>query len=472
MDKIISQYLEVQNLLLLATIKAKEVNFHQVKKILAVFDFDRQIMNLEQLPPKPPTAIQEPELLKEKIENLKQKLKKVIATAEENGVTIPLEKMSVNYRLNEDEKTILLTLFFARFNLSGLTCADLLKIVSADLGEIIGKLNIFFPESSLRRNGLIAPKQDFFTDKEDGPLAAEFRITDDAFYQICGIEPPGKTGPTEDEGKFRSSNNLLWVKEPEVTFEQLILPEWEKERIMQALWQHKNLEQAFRDYYLEGKIAYGKGTAMLFYGLPGTGKTATAEAIAHHLGKKIGYVRYHELYNRFVGGSEKNLKRVFEEAKNSQCLLLFDEADACFGARLIESHATDRMHNLMTNILMQEMERFDGLIILTTNRDFAIDQAFERRILLRLEFKIPRTGEREKIWQFFLKGCPKLAPDVSLAQLAERYPLTGGKIKNAVLKAMIAAARASRSITMSDLEQAAGEELGQNGRKVMGFSPA
>jgi SpoVK/Ycf46/Vps4 family AAA+-type ATPase len=115
------------------------------------------------------------------------------------------------------------------------------------------------------------------------------------------------------------------------------------------------------------------------------------------------------------------------------------------------------MHNLMTNLLMQQLEKFSGMVILTTNREVVIDTAFERRLLLKLRFD-PHTPEiRAKIWQSFLKDCPQLSPDVNFEELG-RYPISGGKIKNAVIKAVMRCAKAEKPITMTDLIQSAAEE--------------
>lgn len=269
--------------------------------------------------------------------------------------------------------------------------------------------------------------------------------------------------------EFNEGCGLLKIKEPEISFDMLVISARVKDKIELALWQYQHGEEAFQKYGVTDRFPCGRGTTMLFFGPPGTGKTATAEAIARALNKKLGYVSYHQIVSPWFGESERNIPRVFEEARDAGCVLLFDEADALFGARLAERHSCDRSYNQMTNILMQEMERFTGLLILTTNRDFAFDPAFERRILLRVRFEMPDERMREQIWRLFLKDCGKLSADVSFPELARCYSISGGKIKNAVIKAVIECARKGSLITMAVLKRAAKEEMREAQKQQIGF---
>lgn len=397
-----------------------------------------------------------------------KELKRLVRKAEKNGVVIPLEKIAAENRLEPAEKELLMVLFFAQFyKRNGIEGRELLRLISRDGLEMMEKLELLMPEGRLRKNGLIC-RAHSWRDNDDSVLELEYKIQPGIFYQICGIKADAQTLIEKKEREV-IKGRLIALKEPEACFDRLALPEPTLRQIEQALWHFQNREKVFNEYGVAGKIAYGKGTTMLFYGPPGTGKTATAEAIARALNKKLGVVNYARVYSAFFGESERNIKEVFEEAKALDCLLLFDEADSCFAARLEERHSADRAHNLMTNILMQEIEQFDGVVILTTNRDFALDPAFERRILLKLEFGLPDERQREQIWRIFLKDCPKLSPDVSFGELARRYPLSGGKIKNAVMKAVMVCSAENRAITMLDLETAAREELGQKEEKRIGF---
>lgn len=471
MHNLISSYLEIQHRLLKARLEVRKRTFWQEGESDEEFDlgewlwrkslreYNLTTLNTNNRPLYPET---------ERIRFYEDQLQIVIEEAREKSITIPFERLCNEHGLNEDEKTVLLVLFFAHFHGRAMSGANLMKLVSSTIAEALAKIELILPTGKLMKNGLI--RKDELRTIELSIFETRFELTEKTFWEICGINcQEESTGETKPHPERRHKIKTLWVKDPEVSFDLLILPQESREKVELALWKYQQGEQVYQDYGIADKIPYGRGTTMLFFGPPGTGKTATAEAIARKLGKKIGIVNYPRIYDCWFGDSEKNIQRVFQEAKEADCVLLFDEADACFGARLEEKDSTDRTHNQMTNILMQEIERFPRLVILTTNREFAMDRAFERRILLKLKFDIPDETCREKIWQLFLKDCPKLAPDVSFKELAGRYPLTGGKIKNAVLKAVIAAARQERPVTMRDLEMAAKEELGQEEGRAIGF---
>jgi len=478
MDQINKEYLEVQNSLILARIMAKTdkvFTCNRLKQIMMLGDFvmKNEIGAGDSVPEYPGLTSQERgRNFKLRIAEFESELEKIIEKARESQVTIPLEKMCQDLNLPSEAKTILLTLFFARFRDEEITGTDLVMIVSGDIGELVKNMRLLTPDGPLLSNRLIVPSRDqkiFFRENGD-ILGNTYKIADQTFWQICGEKSPQPALQEQDGEEIpRKQYGILWIKDPEVKFEQLVLNDRVKRQVEIALWQFANLEKALETYGVAGKIPYGKGTIMLFYGPPGTGKTATAEAIAHQLGKKLGYVQYDRLYSKWFGDSEKNVRHLFEEARDADCVLLFDEADSCFGRRLDEFHSTDRGHNTITNILMQEIERFRGLAILTTNREFAMDKAFERRILLKLEFGIPATEERVQLWRIFLGSCPLMGADVSFEELASRYPLSGGNVKNVVIKAVTVAARENRQITMADLESAAIEEVGENKRRGIGF---
>ncbi len=400
-----------------------------------------------------------------------KQLEEIVAEAQRRNYDIPLEKISRENNLSSDEKELLVVLFFNYLRRERISGRDLLEMVAGGMTETLEKLGYLHPEARLIKSGLVKISTPFSRHSSRfSALDVSYSLAPETFYQICGLEPNGyEPLELEEETEKRPQKSVLMLRAPEVTFDHLFLPEPIKEQIECALWQYENGEKVFQEFRLKEKITYGTGTIILFYGPPGTGKTATAEAIAHRLGKKIGFVDYPQLYNCFFGETEKNIQLVFQTAREENCVLVFDEADACFGVRLAEHHSTDRSYNLMTNVLMQEIERFNGLLILTTNREFAIDPAFDRRILLKLNFALPEEKIREKIWEHFLKDCPRLAEDVSLSELARRYPVAGGRIKNAVLKVIIRCARNNKPITMADLEAAAREEMPESKNQTIGF---
>ena len=217
----------------------------------------------------------------------------------------------------------------------------------------------------------------------------------------------------------------------------------------------------------------GMGTTALFHGPPGTGKTLTAEAIGYELGRPVKRVNAAQVVSKWVGEGAKNLETVFKDARDNDAVLVFDEADTLFAGRTSVSSSTDRYANLDVAVLLREMERFSGVAILTTNLADTIDDAFQRRLALVLEFPRPDVEAREALWRRHIPEQTPLADDVDLDTLARDVPLTGGQIRNAVIKA---AARATlrpageRRVTHDDLRAAAEGEAGAgNNNRVVGF---
>jgi SpoVK/Ycf46/Vps4 family AAA+-type ATPase len=225
------------------------------------------------------------------------------------------------------------------------------------------------------------------------------------------------------------------------TFEDVILPERTRRMLDEALTQVHNYNLIFRDWGLGERHPTGAALAFNFAGPSGTGKTICAEAIAHHLGKRLLLVRYAELESMWFGETPKNVAAIFRMAEEEDAVLFFDEADAIAARRSTDvSHGAQRETNTTVNVLLQELERFDGVVIFATNLAVNFDPAFERRIRTHVLFELPDTDERERIWRVQLHERTPLAEDVDFRELAERFPGSGGDIRNAVLKAALAAA--------------------------------
>jgi SpoVK/Ycf46/Vps4 family AAA+-type ATPase len=198
----------------------------------------------------------------------------------------------------------------------------------------------------------------------------------------------------------------------------------------------------FHQWGLAERHSTGLGLAFHFAGPPGTGKTICAEALAFALKQKLLVVRYAELESRWVGQTSKHVAAVFRAAAREEAVLFFDEADAIAGRRFTSmSAAYEREANAVVNVLLHELETFPGIVIFATNLAANIDPAFERRIRTHVLFEMPGVEERERIWQVQIHPAKTpLADDVSFRALAEQYAVSGGDIKNAVLKAAAAAA--------------------------------
>ncbi len=204
----------------------------------------------------------------------------------------------------------------------------------------------------------------------------------------------------------------------------------------------------------------------LFAGQPGTGKTMAAEIIAGALGLELYRIDLAAVVSKYIGETEKNLEQVFRAADQGDAVLLFDEADALFGKRSEVRDAHDRYANVEVAYLLQRLEAYDGLAILTTNMRGSMDEAFVRRLDFVLEFPMPEEPERLAIWRLALPPEAPLDADVDLPFLAKKFRLAGGHIRNIALAAAFLAAAQNRPIGMKHLVQATRREYQKLGKMV------
>ncbi len=214
-------------------------------------------------------------------------------------------------------------------------------------------------------------------------------------------------------------------------------------------------------------VDYGLGLTVLFSGESGTGKTMTAGLLARDLGIEIYRVDSSRIVSKYIGETEKQLDQVFELADRAGLALLFDEADAIFGKRTDIKSSTDRYANLETNYLLQKMEEFNGVVFLTTNFRQALDEAFLRRIKYKVDFPAPDAPARTELWRKMVMNRMPLDPaGIDFADLAHEFELTGGQIRNAVLRAALAAASHDRLVDYAVLRSAAVTECKELGKVV------
>jgi AAA+ superfamily predicted ATPase len=207
------------------------------------------------------------------------------------------------------------------------------------------------------------------------------------------------------------------------------------------------------------------GLKVLFAGPPGTGKTMSAEIIAAELDLDLFKIDLSNVVSKWIGETEKNLKQVFDQAEAHGGVLLFDEADALFGKRTSNVQSSnDRHSNMEINYLLQRMEAFEGICLLTSNIDNAIDEAFKRRLNFRVQFAKPDVAEREALWRTMIPAQTPIAGKLDFAEVAERFDMAGGNIRNAALRAALLAAADGKSLATSHLLDAAQREFGESGR--------
>ncbi|MDH0343359.1 ATP-binding protein [Chromobacterium haemolyticum] len=214
------------------------------------------------------------------------------------------------------------------------------------------------------------------------------------------------------------------------------------------------------------KVAYGKGISALFYGESGTGKSMAAEVLAAELGVDLIRVDLATVVNKYIGETEKNLSKIFDLAVADTGVLLFDEADALFGKRSEVKDAHDRHANIEVSYLLQRLEHYPGLVVLSTNSRGHLDDAFTRRLTFMTRFEAPDTALRLKMWREIWPTQAAVVDGIEWERLAECADLTGAGIRNVALLASWLAAEEQRAVTQADIERAIKRELAKTGRLV------
>ena len=252
----------------------------------------------------------------------------------------------------------------------------------------------------------------------------------------------------------------------DVPIDRVILPESTQKTVKEILNFARYQRKVLDDWGYRKCSAYGNSLSILFSGPPGTGKTLLATAMANELGKILYRVDLSRIVDKYIGETEKNLAKIFDEASKAQAILLFDEADSLFAKRTDVKSSNDRYANLEVNFLIQKLESYNGISILTTNLQTSIDEAFKRRLRYIVEFKEPNDKERQKLWQTLIAPNPPLDDDIQWRVLADNFELSGGHIRNATLNASIRAAANSRPLGMQYLLEAAIAETQKLGKLV------
>jgi len=262
----------------------------------------------------------------------------------------------------------------------------------------------------------------------------------------------------------RQLDDLAQRVEPVSRWEDLILPEHQKVILSQIVSHVRNRLKVCDEWGFASKSARGMGLSTLFAGESGTGKTMAAEVLANELRLDLYRIDLSSVVSKYIGETEKNLRKVFDAAEDSGVILLFDEADALFGKRSEVKDSHDRYANIEVSYLLQRMEAYTGLAILTTNLKTSLDTAFQRRLRFVVQFTFPDSEQREAIWRSVFPGAtPTHGLDYrKLAQLQ----VAGGNIRNIALNAAFLAADAGEAVGMAHLLQAAHGEGSKRERSL------
>jgi len=286
-------------------------------------------------------------------------------------------------------------------------------------------------------------------------------------------DPTGGRPSTADlyeASRLHSSLKLgsLAVKiTPHYTWDDIVLPAGQLELLRAICSFVKHRARVYYEWGFDVKLSLGKGLNALFAGPSGTGKTMAAEIVAHELGLELVKIDLSGVVSKYIGETEKNLARIFQEAETSNAILFFDEADALFGKRSEVKDAHDRYANIEISYLLQKMEEYEGVVILATNLRRNLDDAFVRRMAFTLQFPFPDEADRLRIWQQIWPPETPLAGDLDLAFMARQFRLAGGNIKNVALAAAFLAAEDGQTVTMEHLIVATRRELQKMGKSVV-----
>ncbi|MCZ6654243.1 MAG: ATP-binding protein [Planctomycetota bacterium] len=222
----------------------------------------------------------------------------------------------------------------------------------------------------------------------------------------------------------------------------------------------------YGNWGFDRKLSLGKGINVLFSGSPGTGKTMAAEVLATELSLDLFKIDLSQIVRKYIGETEKNLNRVFDEARASNAILFFDEADALFGKRSEVRDSHDRYANIEIAYLLQKMEEYEGLSVLATNLKKNLDEAFTRRLSFITDFPFPDEQSRLRIWQSTWPPELPLGEGLDLVYMAKQYRLSGGSIKNIAVAAAFLAAERGEKVQTAHLIRATRREFQKMGKPL------
>lgn len=357
------------------------------------------------------------------------------------------------------EHPLLTVVWYAPANVSlPLPASDSVRVtvVELPLPDYEGRLTLW--KRALENQAL--------SDPADLPiLAARYRLDGDQVYSAsrAAAERAWQRSPSAPAITFddlaMASRGVSAVRlgdlasqiVPRHRWADLILPADRIAQIHEMCDQFRYRHVVYGAWGFGRQSARGQGLSALFAGPSGTGKTMAAEVIANDLALDLYKIDLSGVVSKYIGETEKNLDRIFELARDSNAILLFDEADALFGKRSETKDAHDRYANIEISYLLQKVEEYDGVVILTSNLRQNLDEAFLRRLQFSIEFPFPDEDSRRQIWERTVPEALPLAADVDMEALAERFRLSGGSIRNALVNAAFLAARDGEVVAMSHL---------------------
>jgi ATP-dependent 26S proteasome regulatory subunit len=317
--------------------------------------------------------------------------------------------------------------------------------------------------------------QPVLNDSELELLAGQFALTSG---QIRDAVSSAKDTSTQQQRSLESQDlfaaarthsnpnlaSLARKIEPRYTWEDIVLPEDSLALLREIVNTVRGRPLVLEEWGIGKKLVSSTGVTVLFAGPPGTGKTMGAEVIANELNLDLYKIDLSTVVSKYIGETEKNLERIFAEAQSSNAILFFDEADALFGKRSEVKDAHDRYANIEISYLLQRMEMYDGVTILATNLRANLDEAFTRRLQFSVNFPFPQEQYRLQIWETLFPPDVPSDPQIDFQELAKRFRLAGGNIRNIIVNAAYLAAADGGEVTMKHLAHSTRRELQKMGR--------
>jgi SpoVK/Ycf46/Vps4 family AAA+-type ATPase len=345
----------------------------------------------------------------------------------------------------------------------------------------IWRIEIPHPEVEIRQQAWESALAGASTDADTARLADSFLFSASEIRQAAGLaftlaalKNPSNPSPSMSDileaGRSLSSpalNRFAVPIEPRYEWEDIILPAEKKQQLEHVAARYRHRRTVHRDWGFGAKLSRGKGLNVMFTGPPGVGKTMAAEVLAKALSLILFQIDLSAVVSKYIGETEQHLAEIFREAEKHPCLLFFDEADALFGKRTEVQNSNDRYANFEVNYLLQRIEQYEGIVVLATNMQSNLDEAFVRRIQESIDFPFPDEASRAKIWQRHRPDGAPVEDDVDFAFLARQFKLSGGSIKNAMLSAAFLAANAQKKIGMTELIRGVKMELRKEGKLIM-----
>jgi AAA+ superfamily predicted ATPase len=337
--------------------------------------------------------------------------------------------------------------------------------VAIDLPVLVESERLALWRGALADAGLLVDPQ---------PLAARYRVGPGVIHRAvaAAVESAGDATAAIEELIRRTRDARLGAHAARVerlgTWDSLVLPPDVLDSLRELVARVRHRQTVFEAWGMDATMATSRGLTALFSGPPGTGKTMVAGVLARELGLELYRVDVSKVMSKWLGETERNLATIFDAAEDGRAILLFDEADSLFAKRTEVRSSNDRYANLEVNYLLQRLDTFEGIAILTTNAGGAIDPAFKRRLSFRLSLPFPDEETRTQLWRAHLPARLPTSGALDVAKLARKYQLSGGYIRNACLRAAFLAAQDATRVAQEHLERAVALEFAEFGKLTSG----